>query len=104
MATYWLSFTLDDRTIGGRDYSTRWNALYSAIHQISGANYWEKTTSFILFSADKTIEQVVSTAKNAVSPTYDLVLIRSLDTQSARIFGPNADDDIFALMPYLQKA
>lgn len=103
MAKYWLSFTLDTRTISGRDYNTRREALYNAIHQISGT-YWESTTSFIVFEAEKTINEVTAISKSAVSATYDLVLIRSLDNQDARIFGPNPDVDIFTLMPYLQKA
>lgn len=104
MSTYWLSFSLDDRSIAGRSYQARWQTLYDAIHDISGTNYWEKTTSFIVFETDKTIVQVTELAKRAVSPAHDIVLIRSLDVKSARIFGPNTDSDIFKLMPYLEKA
>lgn len=71
---------------------------------MSGRNYWVKTTSFIVFETAKDIDQIVTTIKKAVSPTYDLVLIGSLDVKSARIFGPNDDPDIFEIMPYLKKA
>lgn len=94
---------LDERTVGGRDYKTRWNALYDAIHIISGINYWQETTSFIVFTTEKTLDEVASIAKSAVSSAYDLVLIRSLDVKDARIFGPVTDNDIFQLMPYLKK-
>jgi hypothetical protein len=104
MAGYWLSFTLAEKTIDGRNHNQRWDDLYEAIHAIAESDYWEKTTSFIVFDVNKTLDQVTAIAKNAVAPTYDLVLIRSLDTRNARIFGPNDDDDIFQLMPYLKKA
>lgn len=102
MTTYWLSFTLDSRTIGNRDYNARWNALYTDIKGISiGTNWWTSTTSFIVFETAYGFDHVVQTAKNAVSVSYDTVLIRQLDVQDARIFGPVTDRDIFKLMPYL---
>lgn len=104
MARYWLSFTLDEATVGNRTYNARYKALYDTIHEISGTDYWEKTTSFIVFDTNKTIDQVTALVKKAVSPTYDLVLIRSLDVKAARIFGPNTNNNIFKLMPYLEKA
>lgn len=102
MTKYWLSFTLDSRTVSNRDYNTRWNALYDDIKAISnGTNWWTGTTSLIVFETEYGFDHVVQTAKNAVSSTYDTVLIRKLDAKDARIFGPISDRDIFTLMPYL---
>lgn len=103
MTKYWLSFTLDTRTVGNRDYNARWKALYTDIQAISSpTSYWTDTSSFIVFDTSSTFDTVVQTAKNAVSPTYDLVLIRQLDSQGARIFGPVTNPEIFNLMPYLK--
>jgi hypothetical protein len=103
MARYWLSFTLDSRTVGGRDYDARWAAIYEAITGMS-SNWWLDTTAFAVFETDRTLDQVTTTVKGAVAPTYDLVLIRQLDNKGARIFGPFSDQDIFKLMPYLERA
>ncbi|TCQ25055.1 hypothetical protein [Rhizobium sp. PP-CC-3G-465] len=103
MTTYWLSFTLDSRTISGKSYDDRWAALNTAINNIS-TNWWRETTAFIVFETDANLSQIVSDIKAVVSSSYDIVLIRSLDTKSARIIGPVKDQDIFKLMPYLERA
>lgn len=54
MATYWLSFTIDDNTRGTRTYADRYNALYDAIHDLTDTEYWQETTSFIIFESNKT--------------------------------------------------
>ena len=102
MATYWLSFTLDSRTVGNQDYSARWDALYNDIRSISN-NWWTDTTAFIVFETTQSLSQVVAVAKKAVSPTYDTVLIRTMDAKNATIFGPVTDEDIFKMMPYLAR-
>lgn len=104
MAGYWLSFRLDAVAVGGRTYDERWDALYAAIHDLAGVDYWQETSSFIVFETDKTIDQIMTATKRAVAPSNDLVLVRALDSKNARIVGPNTDVDIFRLMPYLTKS
>jgi hypothetical protein len=102
MATYWLSFTLDSRTVNGEDYEHRWNALYEAIRNMS-TNWWFDTTAFAVFETAETLADVTTAVMAAVSPTYDLVLIRRMDHQTANIFGPIGDKSIFDMMPYLKE-
>jgi len=101
--TYFVSFTLDDGEHGRRSYSTRWQDLYDAIRGLSDT-YWEQTAAFIAFKTTADISQIVSAVRGAISPEYDIVLIRSMDSKIARILGPVTDPDIFAIMPYLKKA
>lgn len=101
MAIYWMSFTLDSKIVDGKDYSTRWSALTHDVKSIS-TGWWEETTAFLIFETTKTISEVASVAKAAVSPAHDIVLIRKMDAQSAVIFGPVSDKDVFKLMPYLK--
>lgn len=102
MAVYWISFTLDDRTIGGRTYNDRWTALYTAVHDVS-TNWWEETTAFIAFETEESIVRLISVIKSAVSEKYDIVIIRKLDTKIARIIGPVKNKKVFTLIPYLKR-
>tara|TARA_R110002020_G_scaffold343819_6_gene558210 strand:+ start:3459 stop:3770 length:312 start_codon:yes stop_codon:yes gene_type:complete len=102
MSTYFVSFTLEDTTVGGRDYNARWGDIYDAIHAIS-TRYWESTAAFIAFESDEAIRSVTQAVKDAIAPTTDTALIRSMDAKEARIVGVILDEDIFQIMPYLKR-
>jgi hypothetical protein len=101
MATYWISFRIDERTIQGRGYQERYDALHEAVLS-SAPRYWKETTSFIAFESTDSIDGIAQACKGAIAPSYDLFLIRTMDSKDARICGQNADRDIYVLMPYLQ--
>lgn len=102
MATYFVSFTLADEIVSGRDYNDRWNDLYDAVHSISTL-YWESTTAFIAFESDENLGTVTRAVKDAIEPTKDTALIRSMEAKDARIVGVVTDQDIFRIMSYLKR-
>lgn len=102
MATYFVSFTIEDETINGRDYNERWNAMYDAIRSMANS-YWEETTSFVAFETEQSIGSITTAVKDALEPAIDTALIRSMDAKDARIIGLVADEDIFKIMPYLKR-
>lgn len=99
MATYWISF----RIAHSGDYQTRYRELVDGLMEIS-TQYWEDTTSFLIIESSEDIDGVASTASIAVSDSKDLVLIRAMESKSARLIGIEDDDDVFKLMPYLKYA
>jgi hypothetical protein len=103
MSSYWISFRISDVRVGSKGYGDRYNALTEEIQSVATC-FWQESTSFIVFSSDKSIVEISTACKAAISPTHDLFLIRKLDTQTATICGKCEDSDIFTLMPYLKKA
>jgi hypothetical protein len=101
MATYWITFRIADATVAGRSYEDRYNSLVKIITDNS-ATWWGKTTSYLAFTWDESIDSIAAKCKAAIAPSQDLFLIREMDKQSARICGKNDDDDIYKLMPYLK--
>jgi hypothetical protein len=102
MSTYWLTFRIATETAGGKSYEARWDALYEAVRKLSNS-WWVEPTSFVLFESAHGIDTVAAHCQRAVAPAVDLVLVRELDTKSARVIGKVSDQNLFKLMPYLQK-
>lgn len=100
MATYWLSFRIGDKG----NYESRYEALLANLRLCKTGKYWEETTSFVVFTSNLDIDQISGTLSEGLKPDWDLILVREMDKQSARIWGNNDDDDIFELMPYLKYA
>ena len=103
MAAYWVTFRISEKTVGGKDYETRYTALVGAIHS-AAAKYWQEPTSFLAFESSKSIEDLGATFKRQIAPSHDLFLIRQMDVKDALICGDSEDEDIFDLMPYLKKS
>lgn len=102
MATFWLSFRIEYKDVGGKSYEDRYTALTDALAAVRG-NFWEETSSFMIFESDLPIAQIAARAKAAIAPTHDLFVIRELDKQSAIGCGCINDQDLFVLMPYAKK-
>ena len=100
MTTYWLSFRIGDKG----NYESRYEALLANLNRCKRGKYWEETTSFVVFTSNLDIDQISSTLSEGLKPDWDLILVREMDKQSARVWGNNDDDDIFELMPYLKYA
>jgi hypothetical protein len=101
MATFWLTFRIENRTVGGRSYDQRRDALYEAIRQHT-KKWWLKPTSFVAFESTQSIDAIADACRVAIAESHDLFLIREMDTKSAIICGNNDDRDIYILMPYLK--
>lgn len=99
MATYWMNFRIkDDKT-----YSDRYDALMTAIGDIS-TGHWADTTSFIVFASAEKMDSVAETLKNAINPDTDLIVIGMPDFKIARLIGETQDNDIFDLIPFIKYA
>jgi hypothetical protein len=103
MTTYWITFRIAYETVGGRSYDDRYEAFTNTV-VANASNYWAQTTSFSVIESSLSIDTLTATLKREFSPSKDLFLIRQVDTKSAKICGQNDDNDIFTLMPYLERA
>lgn len=102
MATYFLSFTLEDKKVDERSYDERWTAVYAAVHWVATA-HWQETSAFIAFESETSLQDIAKAVKAAIAPKTDTALIRSMDSKSAVIVGKVADQAIFKIMPYLKR-
>lgn len=105
MTTYWITFRLSKDTVGGRDYSTRYDALIEAVKVHKSANWWFEPTSFWLVDSTSTRASIAADIKTAIAPSKDLVLIGSNEHVGATLIG-TADKivDLKALVPTLVQA
>jgi hypothetical protein len=86
MATYWISFRLESRTVGGRTYDERYAALVEAVNQhVTSA--WEETTSFWLVRSNATRPALAAAIRRAIAPSEDMVLIGSMEHLGATAVG-----------------
>lgn len=103
MATYWTTFRIEDRTVAGVGADQRRAALYDAIRSVASDKWWVEPTSFVLFASNNTISEIAGALEEAVSPQFDIVLVRDAEAKEARVIGP-VDPDLHMLMPYVQAA
>lgn len=105
MATYWLSFRLDDSRPRARvTYDVRYADFVNAVHEHANLDMlWEETTSFYIFESSSTLANIAFDLKAAIDPDFDIFVLRSLDAKRAIGCGDAADEKLSALMPYLQK-
>jgi hypothetical protein len=101
MATFWLTFRIEDRNVGGRTYDDRRNALYEAV-RTRASRWWVKPTSYVAFESQHSLDDLAGACRSSISPAHDLFLIREMDSKNAIICGNNDDKDIYILMPYLR--
>jgi len=102
MAVCWISFRIAKKTVGGKTYDQRYEALENAVQDISSM-YWKETTSFIVFETDTAFKSAAKTFKDKIEPGHDLFLMRKMDAKEAIICGKNDDNDIYEMMNYLEK-
>jgi hypothetical protein len=103
MATYWVTFRIENQTIGGRTYDERYRGFQEAVRQRT-THWWLPPTSFIVFDSESDIDTLCRYLQAPLSRAHDVFLIGMPDYKSARIFGVNSDRDIYKLMPFLKEA
>jgi hypothetical protein len=96
--TFWLSFRLADDA----SYDRRYDELIDAVRQ-RASKWWLESSSFIVFASAHGIDSIAAAIKAAVNERTDVVIIGMPDFKSARLIGGN-DNDIFDLMPFIQRA
>lgn len=78
LATYWLSFRIDeDKTDKGYGRDRR-SALYEAVKDLD-SEPWDGSTSFIIFKSDLGINRISKIFRKCVSPDIDTVLLRQIN-------------------------
>lgn len=97
MAACWISFRIAKKTVGGKTYEQRYEALEKAVLGIADS-YWKETTSLIVFETETDFDTAARKFKAAIAPSADLFLMRKMEAKKAVICGHNEDDDIFDLM------
>lgn len=104
MEIHWVTFRLAEKTVGGRDYNTRYKALGEAVGRHCEA-FWDEPTSFWLVKSASTRSQIAATVKGAIAPTEDTVLIGTMGQAGALLVGTSAKlQTLKALIPALAGA
>lgn len=98
-----ISFRIADKTINGRTYDERYEALIEAVRGIIEGKHWDQSTAFILVQTNMTTERVCDTCCKALEPSHDLVLVMSVTHKAAYIGGKNDDNDIYSIIEFLKK-
>jgi hypothetical protein len=101
MATYWMTFRIDDEIVRGKDWKERYNALISAIDRNSTKS-WFETTSFVAFESLSSLDGLAYKFKAIIAPSCDMFLLTEMHSRSARLCGRITDQAIFDLMPFLE--
>jgi hypothetical protein len=97
MNVYWLSFCIaKDAT-----YQDRYDALDAMIGSLT-VRWWKETTSFILFSSERSIDEIAAFVESVIDIDQDIVLIGMPQVKSARIIGSWTDPDLTELMPFVR--
>lgn len=88
MTVHWITFRIADKTVGGKSYDERYDALIEAIkgHRLPG-HWWHDPTSFWLVSSNSTRMQIAASVKKAISISTDLVVIGSVEHTGVSLVG-----------------
>lgn len=86
MGVYWVTFRLVDRTVEGRSYSDRYQALVDAANE-HATDAWDEPTSFWLIESSSTRAQIAASMRRAIATSSDLVLIGSMEHTGATLIG-----------------
>lgn len=104
MASYWATFRFHDEVINGRTYAKRYDDFIEELDAMT-TKWWVEPTSFIAFESGYGIDDLASRLKLKLAPSKDLLLLRAMNNQEARIVGNYSSTTIFDLMgDYLKKA
>lgn len=86
MSVYWITFRIDSRTVSGRSYEDRYDALVEAVNE-HATDAWDETTSFWLIESDSSRSTIARSIKSAISASFDLVLVGSMKTVGVALIG-----------------
>lgn len=94
MNTYAVTFRIANRTVGGRTYQDRYDALNAEL-QNSGGGLWFDTTSFYLVESDETTFEFGERLVRGLDETHDMLAAFDPKDMSACYFGNIAAEDVF---------
>ncbi len=90
--TYCISFRIADRTVNGRTYDDRRQALIEAVN--SGNGFWDGTTSFFLVGSTLNTGAITKRASAALSAEYDQLVVFDPSDMSMGHFGKVGSLDV----------
>ena len=101
MAKFWISYRLKRNST----YEKRYDDLMEAIDDCCTGERWEETTSFHMIESTLTIDSATRKLKAAINTTTDVILVREVDTKSARFIGAVSDEaGLKRFMSYASRA
>ena len=84
--TYCVTFRIAEKTVSGKTYNDRYNALIENV-RTDGMGYWEETTSFFLVESNLSTDEIAQDAARALSAKDDMLLVFDPSDMSASYFG-----------------
>lgn len=90
MDVFWITFRVENKTVGGREYLARYNAMIDALSSHC-VDHWEEPTSFFLLKSNSSATQIAASVKSAIAPSVDLVVIGSMNYTGITVIGRVAD-------------
>ena len=86
MSVHWITFRIDSKTVGGRSYEQRYQALVDAVNE-HATDAWDEPTSFWLIESSASRSTIVASIKRAIATSTDLVMVGSMETTGATLIG-----------------
>ncbi len=86
MATYFLSFRIADKTVGGKTYNERREAMIDAVYT-KGNGFWDGTTSFIIVNSSLNTSSIAAKAAAPLSKADDMLIVFDPEDMSMVHFG-----------------
>lgn len=90
--TYCISFRIADRTVNGKTYDERRQALIEAVRGNNG--FWDGTTSFLLTESTLDTNALTKRASVALSAEYDQLVVFDPGDMSMSHFGKVVNVDV----------
>ena len=86
MSTYAVTFRIADKTVGGKSYQARYDALIKNIEAIQ-EGYWFDTTSFYLVGSSESTPKFAARIVQGLSAEHDMLFTFDPEDMSACYFG-----------------
>jgi hypothetical protein len=93
MSNYNVTCRLSNKTIGGKTYAERRQALIDNM-RTDGSGYWEEPTSFFLVESNLNTDAFATKACKGLSAKDDLVFVFDSSDMSACYFGPVTEVEV----------
>ncbi|HEX2257287.1 MAG TPA: hypothetical protein VHG92_11420 [Afifellaceae bacterium] len=103
MSTYCVTFRIADKSVNGKTYADRREALIDNVYA-DNDGYWEETTSFFFVGSSLDTYSFAKKAVKGLSPNDDLVVLFDPSDMSAAYFGPVEHLDVLKFfLPGIKK-
>lgn len=91
--TYFVTFRIADKMVGGKSYDERREMLIDNVYS-KNAPFWDETTSFFIIGSKLTTFKFAEQAFRGLSAKDDLVVVFDPKDMSMAYFGPVKHPDV----------